>query len=141
MRLVFENLRTSEEREVAAFVASKGGVDKVLRSDTLLGDLLRLHRPREGPLTKSGPASGDDKSAVEEVRRDLSKDLEKIVEENRKTFDLKFDAQQAQIERVRDTVIKEGDRIIKSIINGPYERIVSKVRFLAFTQNPVPTSS
>lgn len=128
MKLVFSKLRSSEEREISVFVASKGGPDNVLNSDSLLLDLMKRSEFRG----TRGAASGSEKLMLEEVRRDLAKDLEVILAENSGIFYQKFEAQQRQIEQVHDAVLKEGDRVINTIISGPHDRIVNKVRsFLA----------
>lgn len=126
MGLIFENLSTREEREISDFVSSKGGRDEVLKDDALLGDLLR-QQPEQATTKSQRSRESDDKSILDEVRKEAAKDLEKVLEENRRTFEQKFDAQRLQIEEVRDTVVKEGDRIITAITSGPHDRIVNKV--------------
>lgn len=126
MRLIFENLNTREEREISEFVSSKGGRSEVLKNDTLLGDLLR-QQPEPATTKSQRSREPDDKSILDEVRKEAAKDLAKVLKENRKTFEQKFDAQRLQIEEVRDTVVKEGDRIIYAITSGPHGRIVNKV--------------
>ena len=126
MGLIFENLSTREEREISEFVSSKGGRDEVLKDDALLGDLLR-QQPEQATMKSRRSRESDDKSILDEVRKEAAKDLEKVLEENRRTFEQKFDAQRLQIEEVRDTVVKEGDRIITAITSGPHDRIVNKV--------------
>lgn len=128
MEMVFEQLNSNEERKVAKFVENKGGRERVLESDALLNDLLKLQNSRNvqsaagnlvGPLMSVG-----------ELREGLTKDLEKVLEEDRKTFDQKFKAQQDQIEAVRATVVTQGDRITNLMLSGPYEQIVDRVRTL-----------
>ncbi|TCD61202.1 hypothetical protein EIP91_008790 [Steccherinum ochraceum] len=140
MQMVFESFRSGEEREVSAFVASKGGPEKVLKSDVLLAELLKMQKARDGRLGKSPLPFGDERSGVDDLRRDLTKDLGRILEENRSTFEHKFDAQQVQIERVRDTVVKEGDRIINTMLSGPHERIVNRDIYSVWKENHWKTS-
>lgn len=131
MKLVFESFRSSNEREISSFVTRYGGPEKVLKNDILLGDLIVLQRQQmDGPRKPAclNPPDRSIQDEVLEVRKETQKDIGKILEENKKTFDQRFEAQRAQIEEVRSTVVKEGDRIISTIVSGPHDRIVNKVR-------------
>ena len=129
-KMIFERLRTGEEQEISTFVTSKGGAEKVLKSDALMGELMKTQQLRDDH-PKYGPVN-DDRSAttVLDVRRDATRDLDIVLAENRRTFEQKFEAQQIQMDKIRDTVVKEGDRIINTIISGPHDRIVNKVSYL-----------
>lgn len=138
MKLVFESLLSTDEREVSLFVERHGGSDKVLQDDVLLSNLFEIRRSRSsGPRRPAGlqPAEMSLSDEIQELRKETQKDLEKILEESREAFERKFEAQRAQIEDVRNTVVKEGDRIISTMVSGPHDRIVNKVREIVFTRD------
>ena len=137
MEMVFHGLLSRQEQEISEFVMAKGGEEKVLQSDALLGELLKQLRSRDArlPVWKSGADTGEfSKVALEEVRRTVGLDIEIIMEDNRKTFENKFEAQRLQIvaelKDTQDAVVKQGDRIVQELeqIVGPHGQIVNKVR-------------
>lgn len=133
MKMVFENMRSKEETEITTFIATKGGAEKVLGTDDLMAELIKRLENSASLTGQSMPLKGEDKSMLEEVRRDLAKNLDDILQENRDIFAQKFQVQQVELEKLHHTVVKEGDRVISAIISGPHDRIVNKVCCLIAT--------
>lgn len=132
MRAVFETFRTREEAEILSFVSMHGGPDQVLRDDAYLRDLLTITRAKKEFQQSSGLGLPEKPLAAElqDVRRDVQKDVEDILTDNKKFFEQKFEAQRAQIEGIRDTMVKEGDRIIANFTSGPHDLVVNKVHLV-----------
>ncbi|KAF9064589.1 hypothetical protein BDP27DRAFT_153111 [Rhodocollybia butyracea] len=118
--MIFEHLRTSEERELAAFIAGvPGGKQEVVKKKDLLDTALRKVAGRDGKRR----ALPDEKRQW--TAKDIEEDIDQILMGNR-DFDLKFEAMKAQLEEVRDTVKHESDRVIDAVLSGPHDRIIDK---------------
>jgi hypothetical protein len=124
MSLVFQNLRSSEERELSIFADIQGGVDNILANDTVLSDLFATARStteRPGkdapnPIAKESPSA---------LREEIKKDPDDLIRADATTFENKFNAFSNQ---VADQVEQTGNRIIDEIQKGPYQRILNWVR-------------
>ncbi|GJE85201.1 hypothetical protein PsYK624_012790 [Phanerochaete sordida] len=115
MILLFQQLRSPDERELWKFIESKGGPDKFLADDTLMNELLAR--------TEKGTA--DQLTSVNEVKYDIRKDLAEIIKENLEVSENKFQALQITIRgQMEQTVRREGDRIIGTLLSGPQDRII-----------------
>ncbi|KAF9041886.1 hypothetical protein BDZ89DRAFT_1059909 [Hymenopellis radicata] len=124
MKMVFTLMRTPEERELMAFITSKGGADKVVKDDALLNALLskqKVEKGRGDSRAKLGRA--EPTLTVKDLREEINKDVEQVLEGNAKTFAEKFEAQRLQIEEVKVTIRHESDRVIDAVLAGPHERI------------------
>lgn len=120
MLLLFEQLRSPEERELRKFIESKGGADKFLKDSELMDELVDLSRRGEGT----------DGSQVNShmIKADLKKDLGDLINEGIAVSDNKFCALQVNIRAQMETSMRrEGDRIIGTILSGPHDRIIDPV--------------
>jgi hypothetical protein len=127
--LVFQNMRSTEERELAVYVASKGGAEKILAlgNDALFDHVIRNTKRRSARMKQK--QDGDDADFTpSSLRRDIEKTPEDVVRENAQAFDQKFSTICAQLGELKESVVRESDRIIKAVEGGPHERIVDRVR-------------
>lgn len=114
MLMAFDNMRTSDEREVLSFVKGTGGLDKVLKTDQFLPDLLAKQKAREDAQTtrEQGQKKRDQGHpgfTASEMRKEISKDVEDLLVENAKSFEQKFQLQKAQIEELKGVIKHESD--------------------------------
>jgi hypothetical protein len=126
--LVFQNMRSPEERELAVHVASKGGAEKILAlgNDALFDDVIRNAKPRSA-RTKQKQDGDDADFTPSSLRREIEKTPEEVVRENAQAFDQKFSAICAQLKELKQSIVRESDRIIAAVEGGPHERIVDRV--------------
>lgn len=142
MEIVFERMRSPEERDLSALVAKEqGGLDDVLKNDKLLEEVLAKHKRGSGlerdkdekwakKSRRALPGQAPDAvQTVTDLRREVNKDVEQVLEDN-ELFDQKFEAMKKQVDEVIVTVKHESDRVIDTILAslaGPQERIVDRV--------------
>ncbi len=137
MKMVFELMRSPEERELMTFITSKGGADTVIKDEALLSALLSKQKVKKG---RAKPARAEPTFTAKDLRKEISKDVEQVLEDNARTFAQKFEAQRLQIEEVKVTVIHESDRVIDAVLAGPHERIKDQVNSFSFYSSDVLTS-
>ncbi|RPD68335.1 hypothetical protein L226DRAFT_346944 [Lentinus tigrinus ALCF2SS1-7] len=134
MEVVFERMRTPEERDLSALVAKEaGGIDAVLKNDKLLEDVLAKQKAGPGKDkdekgTKKRAVPGQTPDAVltvTDLRKEVNKDVEQVLADN-KFFDQKFEAMKMQVDEVKVEIRHESDRVIDTILAGPHERIVDR---------------
>jgi hypothetical protein len=123
MTLVFEKMRSPEERELAALVASAGGTDKVLANDALLGDVLGKFKLRSAGMAQQEQDSDDADLTPSSLRTEIAKNPDEIVNEDAKAFDQKFGAVLTQLE-VEQKVPLGSDRVAQG---DPPDQIVDQV--------------
>ncbi|KAH9847166.1 hypothetical protein C2E23DRAFT_742357 [Lenzites betulinus] len=125
MDMVFELMRSPEERELARFVSSKpGGTDAALKNHTFLAQILAKQRPsKEDSLI--APTQSEDILTVESLQKEIERDVDSVMRDNR-FFEQKFEAMRMQLDEVRVTIRHETDRVIDAVLSGPHERIVDK---------------
>ena len=136
---MFEQLVSSEQKQLSETVASNGGVMALKDDDKMLLELERTASNAIGALgaeshqasrTQPGDANPDD------LKKDIFEDPDAAVERNQSVFFRKFEAQQRQIIDELTLVIKrESDRVIKQIQGGPHERILDRVRVFYLIKN------
>lgn len=128
MTLLFQELRSPEERELRKYIESKGGPDKFLKDDTLMDELIARSEKSAVPS-----------KASKEIKYDLKKDITDIITENFKVSENLFHALQINISvQMETTVRREGDRIIGTLLAGPGDRIIDPVS--AFPPNFRPST-
>ncbi|KAF9530406.1 hypothetical protein CPB83DRAFT_179823 [Crepidotus variabilis] len=137
METVFEKMQTSREREIASFVTSKG-YHAGSREDSLLEDVLRNQQPRrtvedQKRMDEKAPAKRNQPDLPKNLdgfKKELNKYVDAVLEDNSETFRREFDAIEARLKEVKSTIIREGDRVIETILagvgKGPHERIIDK---------------
>jgi len=133
MKMVFERMQTPEERELANFVESKGGVDAVLSDDELLDEVAKNQQKAEEQSGIKGIRPPDWKPLdLPKLRKEVNKEVDTILAENSKIFEQRFEAVAISVKEVKGTIIRESDRVIETILagigKGPHERILDKVR-------------
>ncbi|EKM48544.1 uncharacterized protein PHACADRAFT_132334, partial [Phanerochaete carnosa HHB-10118-sp] len=115
MVLLFRQLRSPAERELWKFVESKGGPEKFLQDDALMNEL----------ISRTEKDTTEQVTSVNEVKYDIRKDLADIIKENFEVSENKFQALQVNIRaQMGQTVRREGDRIIGTLLSGPADRII-----------------
>ncbi len=129
MEVVFERMRSPEEREVASLIASQpGGVEAALKNDVLLEQVLATQRSKDGKGARrhGGGAEEDKTRTISELRQEVNKDVEQVLAEN-KYFDQKFEVVRMQVDEVKVSIKRETDRVIDTLLSGPHERIIDRV--------------
>lgn len=117
MVLLFQELRSAEERELRKFIESKGGPEEFLHDDKLMDELIA--RTEKGTVS---PTSS------KELKYDLKKDISDIIKDNLQISENLFHALQTNISiKMETTVRREGDRIIGALLTSPGDRIVDPV--------------
>jgi hypothetical protein len=129
MTLVFdsEKMRSLEEREFAALVASAGGMDKVLANDALLRDVLGKFKHSSAGMAQQDQDRDDANLTPSSLRTEIAKSPDEIVNEDAKAFgqNPRTVLTQTQPEEVKQAVLRESDRVMAVVQGGPHERIVS----------------
>ncbi|KAI1787462.1 hypothetical protein LXA43DRAFT_1029206 [Ganoderma leucocontextum] len=131
MEVVFERMRSPEEREVASLVASQpGGVEAALKDDVLLEQVLAAQRSKDGKGARrhasgAGAQPEDRTRTIAELRQEVNKDVEQVLADN-KYFDQKFEVVRMQVDEVKVTIRRETDRMIDTLLSGPHERIIDR---------------
>jgi hypothetical protein len=131
MLLLFRQLDSPKEREIMKFIKEKGGPAACMENDKIFTELVARTREedtkdREVLGGKGGAPESMDK-VVATLKNDLRGDLDTAIEENRRIFDRKFVAQMNQLKDLKNTVKREGDRVITAVNAGPHDRIVDPV--------------
>ena len=134
--LAFDRMQTHEERELAAFAQKNGGPERILENGTLTMQFLDMEKKvsskddkgltsgKGGALTRSGMTPA-------ELKKEISKDVDTVLEENTGAFDRKFGAIELSLREVNKTIQWQSDRVISEVLAGmhagPHERIKDKV--------------
>ena len=130
MEVVFERMRSPEEREVASLVASQpGGVDAALKNDVLLERVLAAQKAKDGKgaARRHGAGAEEDKTrTIADLRQEVTKDVEQVLADN-KYFEQKFEVVRMQVDEVKVSIRRETDRVIDTLLSGPHERIIDRV--------------
>ncbi|TFY59079.1 hypothetical protein EVG20_g7918 [Dentipellis fragilis] len=121
MATVFKTFQSAEERQIGALVASKGGPEKVAGDNAALEQLLYKQKELDDGPGKKNHAG---EMTVSDLRKDMRKDVQVVLDENSRTFNQKFELQQRQIaEEMKNAVFDARDDIINAVLAGPYERV------------------
>ena len=125
----FQSAISPEQKEVAARIRERGGVQAVLENDRALRDLVDLHRGSDGAADAGGGLSRREVAIdIDVLRLEIREDVELSVERNQETFSRKFDMQRKQIvDELSRALHREGDRIIDAITAGPHDRLIDPV--------------
>ena len=133
MEVVFERMRSPEEREVASLVeAQPGGDEAALKNDVLLEKVLAAQKSNNGKgagARRHGGGSGaeeDKTKTISELRLEVGKDVEQVLADN-KYFEQKFEVVRMQVDEVKVSIKRETDRVIDAVLSGPHERIIDRV--------------
>ncbi|KDR69989.1 hypothetical protein GALMADRAFT_145035 [Galerina marginata CBS 339.88] len=135
-KVVFNLFASPEETELLSFIKTKGGgPEKFINDDTLLLDLIQKHKgqqaqtgeedDRVGQGIGQGKASFDlGNSAFDDTKKELTTELNILLDASKKTFTQLFEEQKDQIAAVRDDIRRESDRMVGRILSGPHDRIL-----------------
>ncbi|KDR69973.1 hypothetical protein GALMADRAFT_145027 [Galerina marginata CBS 339.88] len=137
MKVVFNVFTSPEETELLSFIKTKGGAEKFINDDTLLLDLIQKHKGQQAQTDEEedrvsqgigqGKASFDlGNSAFDDTKKELTTDLNILLDGSKKTFTQLFEEQKDQIAAVRDDIRRESDRMVGRILSGPHDRILDK---------------
>lgn len=132
MKMVFEGMNTSEEKEIVALTQSRG-VDAVLADDHTLKQILAKQSKgkEEKGSGRSKDANPADALTLGELKHELNQDVDTVLAENSKLFEQKFAAMELSLKEVTETIERQSDRVIDEILAGvnagPHERIRDKV--------------
>ncbi|SJL18282.1 uncharacterized protein ARMOST_21867 [Armillaria ostoyae] len=121
--MLFNLVRSTEERELVELIDKEGGASKVMKDPTLLEKIIKeseKNRKDRGAHQNDD----DDKRLVSLIRAEIRDDLQKLIKSNEITFNLKFEAQKKElIDSLGKSVERMGDRVIEAVTSGPYERL------------------
>ena len=134
--LAFDRMQTHEERELAAFAQKNGGAERILENGKLTMQFLDMEKKLSTKDDK-GPTSGKSGAPTRsgltpaELKKEISKDVDTVLEENTEAFDRKFGAIELSLREVNVTIQRQSDRVISEVLAGmqagPHERIKDKV--------------
>ncbi|KAJ7068738.1 hypothetical protein C8F01DRAFT_978668 [Mycena amicta] len=110
-------------------VEQRGGAQACQDNDKLLKELSELENksgpPNLGPQSTKGSVGAGAKSALEDIRDDLSLSPDAAMEKNETVFSRKFEVQKRQIiDELTKVVERQGDRIISALSSGPHDRLL-----------------
>ncbi|KAK0504191.1 hypothetical protein EDD18DRAFT_1062742 [Armillaria luteobubalina] len=124
MEKLFRLLETSRERDVRIFIEDKGGVEKCIKHDDLLGQL--IEKSGKGYDDILGAQFGSSKSPSEtmekarkELLRELTEDAKKVFEKDMKSFGSKLELQ----EKALDRQAQQLQEILDAVKPGAHNRI------------------
>lgn len=134
MEVIFERMQSIKEREMAATVRSRGNQPPA-NDEQLLEEVFRSERELQLKLEREveqGAKRSNFPESLAAFQEEIQKDVDTILLENRVQFERVFDAMEMRLKEVKDVIIREGDRVIGTILagvgKGPQERIVDPVR-------------
>ncbi|KAF8502001.1 hypothetical protein BU17DRAFT_102075 [Hysterangium stoloniferum] len=134
-RMIFELLRSQEERDMDEFIKKNGGVEVVSQNPILLDTLLRrLQRQApDMPEKRQKDDSGidmprkrqrdDSGLTVTKLQEQLGVEVDVIIKENSKAFEQQCEVLKIQIDEVKGIVKRESKRTIDVIREGAHDRI------------------
>ncbi|KDR69957.1 hypothetical protein GALMADRAFT_160132 [Galerina marginata CBS 339.88] len=133
MKLVFNVFASPEENELMSFIKSKGGSEEFIKDDKLLLDLIKKHKGQQAQSAQEDDRVGQGKasfdlgnSAFDDTKKELTTDLNILLDGSRKTFVQLFEEQKDQITAVRDDMRRESDRIVGQLLSGAHDRVLDK---------------
>lgn len=123
MLSIFHLFTSPEQKQLKQIVDSQGGPKALLSQDAKLRELLSFKDSSKATENhrSHGPQS--------DFKTDLYEDPDSAIEKNVAEFTRKFDIQKQQIvAELSMVVVREGDRVIKAMNEGPHEKLVDPVR-------------
>jgi hypothetical protein len=129
MNLVFNDLCSPEEKAFEDFIQSRGGPESVVEKDSHLSELLAMesHNKHHWDIRVKHAQRQDTESLLARAREQFRKSVTQVIEENAKVFAQKFEAQMEQILHTQNIIVRESDRVIKTVLTGPHERLLDPV--------------
>jgi hypothetical protein len=133
MKVLFEQLVSPEQKQLAATVAAKGGVKTLRNNDKMLLELEKTTNKASSTPSAEGHRAawakpGDANPSADDLRTDIFEDPEAAVAKNQAVYFRKFEAQKRQIiDELTFVVKRESDRVIQEMKGGPHKRILDRV--------------
>jgi hypothetical protein len=132
MKMVFEGMNTSEEKDIVAL--TQGRSIDAIDDHTLKQILTKQSKAKEekgsGRLKDGIPADAGGLT-LGELKHELNQDIDTVLAENSKLFEQKFAAMELSFKEVTETIQRQSDRVIDEILAGvsagPHEHIRDKV--------------
>ncbi|KAG8870079.1 hypothetical protein FRB98_001887, partial [Tulasnella sp. 332] len=114
--------QSAKEDELKKEIDKNGGFDKVISRDDVLLTLSTKYEDKDMiDKTSSVVKSKDAQKTLDaSLRRELQTSVHDDLKANQKLFDMKFDAQTAQL---KEAMERSADRVISALSKGPYERV------------------
>jgi hypothetical protein len=135
MLQLFQELVTPQQKMLTAKVEEMGR-DAALGNEEMMKELVgaepALNASPAPPLNTSSALPLNASSAppldLDELRKEIKRDPEEVIQMNSEFFDRKFGIQKREIEESMARVVgREGDRIISAVTAGPHDRIADPV--------------
>ena len=133
MAMVFREMQSPDEKELAAFARRNGGAEQVLKNDRLLKEVFENQQGDAKDEKGSTRISCQMPMPLAEFKQELAKDVETVLAENAKAFEQKFGDIQLSLREVNVTIKRQSDRVIGVLVGihaGPHDRILDKVLIL-----------
>jgi hypothetical protein len=124
MALVFEHMCSQQERDLAAFVNSKGGFTKITDDDALLGEALASIESKSGPAA-TGSRQAD--VSLHILRQEINMGPEGLSREDVNAFEQKWYTVKDKLTEMKQDIRRESDRVIEAVQSGSHDRIVDRV--------------
>ena len=122
--VMFDNMQSLEEKELAEFARKNGGTEGLLENSELKEKLFEKEKKRAE--NEIGPSAMP--TTFAEFEQELAKDEKTILEENKKAFERRF----SEFNLLQqDSIRRESDRVIQAVLvgthAGSHEQILDKV--------------
>jgi len=135
---IFQNFVPPEQQELARYIETKGGIQALQENDEVLKQVYQYEKKIAPVETSLAPAASDilssggsrksrvpQETTLDDLREDLLTSPDDAIIKNKAIFEKKFNIHSRQlIAEFNHTVAREGDRIIKALTSGPYDRII-----------------
>lgn len=129
---ILQQLDTDKEKSLRNYIEKHGGAKVCIEKDSILEDLIlqtgETFTEIPGKIVP-GKSSSQSKEALmfarSSLRKELAEDIDELLRRHQNYLDTKFEDQQRQLS---DSIIYQGDRIIKAVSSGAVEQIQDKVR-------------
>lgn len=136
MLQLFQEFITPQQKALAAKVEEMGR-DAALENEGMMKELVDAE-PSSGPQSRPGGGRPLD---LDELRKEIKRDPEEVIDMNFEFFNRKFSIQTREIEENMARVFgREGDRIISTLTAGPHDRIADQVCHDAFSFRMIHSS-
>ena len=127
MEIVFDKMQSLEEKELTDFARQNGGTEGLLENSELKKKLFEKEKRRA--KDEIGPSAMPD--TFDEFEQELEKNVQTVLEENRKAFEKRFEEFKLLLQETKGTIRHESDRVIQEVSArihaGPHEQIIDKV--------------
>ena len=118
MGMVFDEIQSPEEEELATFVRHLGGIESVLESDERLRAILSR---QQFDVEKGSGQMPKSSMTLAMFKKELFKDVEVILAENTKAFEQKFKANVSLLRGLKVPMQRQSDREI-DLLTGKHKR-------------------